>query len=191
MSARGGFFVRCGQSYNAAGAGSAHGCAWSNGTRRNTSRAHGIRDMVNQFDHLAERLRAVIVENRPFTHTIPLYDRDDAVFYVDPPYLGTTRSSLDAAGRRKSDYANDFTTEDDHLALAEVLHQVQGAVLLSGYHSELYDELYADWHTVEVDVQRPSSNRKGHTAAAATEVIWCSRPPSGQGTIFDHAEAAA
>jgi DNA adenine methylase len=65
---------------------------------------------------------------------------------------------------------------DDHRDLAEVLHRAAAAVLLSGYPSPLYDELYADWWRVEQRVQRPTSNQRGRTGAAGVEVVWSNRP---------------
>ena len=40
-------------------------------------------------------------------------------------------------------------TDDDHRALAAVLHQVQGKVALSGYRCTLMDELYGEWRCIE------------------------------------------
>lgn len=42
------------------------------------------------------------------------------------------------------DYAHELT-DDEHRDLAEVLNEVDGMVVLSGYRSALYDELYAGW----------------------------------------------
>jgi DNA adenine methylase len=124
---------------------------------------------------------AVIVENRSYEHLLELYDGDRHVFYVDPPYLGSTRSSLDPAKRRGRDYLHDLTTEDQHRELAAA-STLEAGVLLSGYHSPLYDELYGDWHTVEVTVQRPSGNRRGHSMPPAVEVVWSAvRPRAARG----------
>lgn len=185
------FFVRCSQSFNAAGAGKHHGCAWSNGMRRGSSQATTVRDVVDRLAFAAERLRAVVIDNRPAAQLIPSYDGDDVVIYADPPYLGGTRTSLGADKRRARDYAHDLTTEDEHRALAEHLQACQATVLLSGYHSPLYDELYGDWWTVEVSVQRPTTNRRGHTGTRAVEVLWANRPLDAQGSIFDLSAEAA
>jgi DNA adenine methylase len=52
-------------------------------------------------------------------------------------------------------------------------------VLLSGYPSPLYDELYADWWRVEHHTFRPTTSRLGNRAPA-TEVIWSNRPLASQ-----------
>ena len=62
-------------------------------------------------------------------------------------------------------YAHEMT-DDDHRALAGVLRDVAGMVVLSGYACPLYDdELYADWHRVE----RPAL---ADGALPRTEVLW-------------------
>lgn len=184
------FFIRCTQSMNAAGSGNAKRAGWSNGARRGSSRATTMRDVVDRLGDVAERLRAVVIENRSYETLLPVYDAPDVALYVDPPYLGSTRTSLD--GRRKQDYEHDLTTEDEHRRLAELLAATRAAVLLSGYPSPLYDELYADWHRIQIGTHRASANRRGSAGAAAVEVVWSNRPISVQTTLLERpAEAIA
>ena len=57
-------------------------------------------------------------------------------------------------------------SDDDHRALAAVLKQVKGMVVLSGYGCDLYDrELYPDWTRVEKDTYADSARKR-------TEVLW-------------------
>lgn len=67
-------------------------------------------------------------------------------------------------------------TDDDHRDLAACLMSVKGMVILSGYHSKLYDELYSDWYREErmtrADGARPRKemlwfNHAAHTALLA------------------------
>lgn len=178
------FFVRCTQAFNANGTTGGRSGSWSNGSRRGSSQAVSVRDVADRLHLVAERLRRVVVENRPAQHVISAYDSADAALYVDPPYLGTTRSSLDESKRRAADYRLDMPTADDHRELAEVLHACEGAVLLSGYPSPLYDDLYADWWRVEQRVQRPTSNQRGRTGAAGVEVVWSNRSLPTQEGLF-------
>lgn len=60
------------------------------------------------------------------------YDRPDALFYCDPPYIGT-----------ESYYRAPFTT-DDHVRLANVLHNIKGRFLLSYNDCPLVHDLYGD-----------------------------------------------
>jgi DNA adenine methylase len=56
-------------------------------------------------------------------------------------------------------------TEAEHIQLAEKLNQVKGAVLVSGYHSDLYNELYKGW-------VRREKNTYADGALPRTEVLW-------------------
>ncbi|MEV0294232.1 DNA adenine methylase [Nocardia sp. NPDC050710] len=79
----------------------------------------------------AERLSRVSLEARPAVEVIDAYGRHrDALLYVDPPYLGTTRDR---------NYRYEMTSETAHRDLAAVLHACRATVVLSGYASDLYD----------------------------------------------------
>lgn len=179
------FFVKASQSVNANGTFPGR-ASWATTVRQGSSKATTARRRVDAFMAVAERLRAVAVESRPAVEVVGRFDSPTTVFYVDPPYLGSTRTSLSVeSGRRRRDYAHDMTTEADHRELAAALHAVEGVVLLSGYASDLYAELYGDWARIAIDVQRSSSNRRGATSDIATEVIWSNRPIAQQLTVDD------
>jgi D12 class N6 adenine-specific DNA methyltransferase len=58
-------------------------------------------------------------------------------------------------------------------------------VLLSGYPSRLYEELYAgSWRTERL-VARPSTNVAGASGGPATECLWSNRPLAGQLPLLD------
>jgi DNA adenine methylase len=174
------FLVRCTQGHNAAGSGGRAG--WSNGIRRNQSQAGTVVNLVDRLPQVAERLRSVVIEHRDVVECITAYDADDALMYVDPPYLATTRAS-------RNDYRLDVADEAEHRRLAEVLRNVAGMVLLSGYPSPLYDELYGDWWRASVEVHRPSTNQRGQTGAArGVEVVWSNRPLCAEPSLFDDLE---
>jgi DNA adenine methylase len=183
------FFVRASQGFNAAGTGRWAG--WSNGMRTGGSStdAHGTANTVDQLHRYAQRLRRVAIEQRPATDIAVAYDAADAVLFVDPPYLASTRRGLDRS--RTKDYGVDTSTDQDHRDLAEVLHKVEATVLLCGYPSPLYDELYPDWWQARQTVTCPSSNRKGVAGTVADEVIWSNRPLGLQGSLFDDLDGAA
>lgn len=171
------FLVRCTQGHNAAGSGGRAG--WSNGIRRNQSQAATVVNLVDRLPQIAQRLRKVVVENRDVVDCITAYDGADTALYVDPPYLDTTRES-------GNDYRLDIAGEEEHRRLAKTLHDCAGTVLLSGYPSPLYEELYDDWWQASMEVTRPSSNKRGQSGAAlGVEVIWSNRPIGAQGSLFD------
>ena len=85
--------------------------------------------------------------------------------YADPPYLGSTRN--DANSR----YGVEMRTGAEHRALAAALADCCAAVVLSGYDSPLYAELYAGWHRYEIATM--TGNGRGEKAR--TEVLWSNR----------------
>lgn len=128
---------------------------------------------------VAERLMAVSLECLPALDVVTKYGREpDVLLYVDPPYLGGTRTS---AG-----YQHEMRSEAEHRELAEALHGCEAAVVLSGYDSPLYEDLYAGWwrHTVT------TSTCQGGAKSARTEVLWVNRPPR-EATLFDLDEEAS
>ena len=97
----------------------------------------------------AQRLRGVVIENAPALEVMARHDSPDTLHYVDPPYLGETRGHN---GRRRGGTYHVYKHEmaqADHEALAEALHGLEGMVVLSGYRSILYDNLFDDWDRVE------------------------------------------
>ena len=105
-----------------------------------------------------QRLSGVVIESIDAIEVIKKYDDPDALFYVDPPYLKECRQD---SGR---DYRYEMTTAE-HISLSMILHAVRGVVVLSGYPSPVYDELYADWRLVE---------HKAWTCHGSprTEILW-------------------
>ena len=142
---------------------------------------------VRRITAAAERLAGVTLECRPALDLIERYGREaDVLLYVDPPYLGSTRN---ARGRRRGDhwghYLHDMPGEDDHRALADALTAAAAAVVLSGYASPLYDELYAGWHRVEFAAFTGQGAHAGvgRSAFNRTEVLWSNRPLDRAGQL--------
>lgn len=113
----------------------------------------------DRIETFRKRLQGVIVENSRAEWILKKFDSPNTLHYIDPPYLLTTRG----ASRR---YRFDMT-EADHRALATVLHNLKGMVMLSGYPSDLYQELYRDWHLVTTTAFTESRERR-------TECLWLS-----------------
>ncbi|MFC9429296.1 DNA adenine methylase [Streptomyces sp. NPDC056987] len=122
----------------------------------------------------AERIMSVSLECLPALTMIGKYGgAKDVLLYVDPPYLGTTRSHRDR-------YGAEMRGEADHRELAAALADCRSAVVLSGYPSALYDELYAGWHRYET----ATSTGNAAAAQARTEVLWSNRVLGGQQDLF-------
>jgi DNA adenine methylase len=124
--------------------------------------------LANHTDDLPKfvnRLRRMHIENMDFARVIPEYDLPSTLFYCDPPYLHETRVDT-------GNYLNEMPVER-HVELLNLLKNVKGQVVLSGYASELYDNALKDWRRVTTthksSIQNSSSmNGRGDR----TEVLW-------------------
>lgn len=164
------FFVRVTQGFNKS-AGGPRSVGWSTSVQRNASNARSVGRLIERFELCARRLEGVAVENRPAVECIRRYGVAGALVYADPPYRADTRRGL---AKRTGDYPVEYNSEEDHRELAEALRATPSAVLLSGYASPLYNDLYGDWDRVEREVPAGSSTHAGATRRA-TEVIWSNR----------------
>lgn len=87
-------------------------------------------------DYLAtvkHRLNGVVIENLDFERLIRIYDRSDALFYLDPPYHGT-----------EWHYQAAFA-DADHQRLRDVLQGVKGKWVLSYNDDDYIRNLYKDY----------------------------------------------
>ena len=94
---------------------------------------------------LAERLKEVLIEQDDALVVLRRCDTPATVFYCAPPYVADTRST-----RWGSNGYRHEMSDENHRELAGLLRGLQGAVLVSGYESELYEELYRGWRKVVV-----------------------------------------
>jgi DNA adenine methylase len=115
----------------------------------------------------AARLANVSLECRPALEVIATYNHPGTLLYVDPPYLRETRSGLG--------YRHEMPDEADHRELAEILNATSASVVLSGYRSALYDELYDGWLVHEIG----ATTGQGSVWKDRTEVLWSNRAPQG------------
>lgn len=120
---------------------------------------------------IIERLRGVVIENRDALDIMKTHDCERALHYVDPPYPAETRD----AG---VDYRFEMNA-DQHRALAAVLRELKGAVVLSGYACDLYDrELYPDWRRHEREALADGARKR-------IEVVWMNEAASrDSGRLF-------
>lgn len=124
----------------------------------------------------AGRLMGVSLENRDAVEMIQDYGQEPSVcIYADPPYLGSTRAS---------NYRHEMLSDELHDQLAEALNNCKASVVLSGYASPLYEELFDGWHRMELKAPTALSGR-----AAENEVLW-SNVPLGAQQVFDFGSIA-
>lgn len=151
------FFVLVRQSFNAV---FRKGWSDTTGPKYRTSFPNAVERLA--FAH--ERLQTVTLENLDFRELIPKYDSPDTLFYIDPPYLASTRAV-------KTRYQHEMT-DFDHAELLKLIMEARGKIILSGYASPLYDLALPDWQRIEIILPRHAAQVGNHEKPHATEVIW-------------------
>jgi DNA adenine methylase len=160
---------------------------WSTSIKRGSNNARSVLNRIDRFAAAAQRLGTVTLESMDAVELVERYSVADGVIYADPPYLVSTRSTM--TRRPSGDYVHEFASEEDHRRLAEALRASSATVLLSGYHSTLYDELYAGWFRTERKVLRRASNGRSASQVHTVEVVWSNRPLDTQ-VAFDFDDAS-
>lgn len=158
------FFVGCRQSL----AGRMQGFASI--TRSRTRR--GMNEQVSAWLNAVEglpavhaRLKRVLILNRDALDVIRQQDGPRTLFYLDPPYLHETRAT-------NGEYGEHEMTRVQHLALLQTLGGIEGRLLLSGYHSDLYDKFAHDygWKCHEFKIDNKAAG--GKSKRQMVECVW-------------------
>ena len=129
----------------------------ANSNRSGTTPAHDWANFPKVLNFFIQRLSGVVLEERAAAEVILAHDSPTTLHYVDPPYLHSTRSSRKAYRHEMSD--------EDHRKLALLLREAQGKVIISGYPSDLYEEIYSGWRRVERASLADGARRR-------VEVLW-------------------
>lgn len=166
------WWVRCQQGFNQCATESSRS-SWATSSARGSNMATSQRRSLQRFMPAAARLAEVSIENDDACVFIERYAREQTVIYADPPYDPDSRTRGGA-----NDYEHEFSA-DDHRRLSETLHSTAALVVLSGYHSDLYDDLYGDWPRLERRMHKPASNHGDKDRRSAVEVLWSNRALNG------------
>jgi len=164
------YFVMCRMSFG----GSQHSWGFSSTiTRRGM--ASTCSKWLSMIDHLpafVERLQRIQIEHYDWRKILEIYDRDETLFYMDPPYVHSTRSH--------GGYEHEMS-DDDHRELVERVQSLKGMVALSGYENEIYN---MDWKVYSwdsyargaADTTRP----KKRARPKRTEMVWTNEALEGK-----------
>ena len=133
----------------------------SNTTRSYTTPATDWTGYPAALEGIIERLRGVVIENKDALKVMASQDTPDTLHYVDPPYVLSTRD--DKEYRHEMD-------DTQHRELGAFLRDLKGRVIVSGYESPLYDELFAGWVKREKDSVADQARRR-------KEVLWMNFHP--------------
>ena len=99
-----------------------------------------IRNKFPEFQPLHDRIKDVTFENQDWERMVRDFDQEDAVFYMDPPYLTAHRGT----------YKNEMSY-DEHRHMLDTIMEMKSLVAVSGFNNELYDSY--DWderHTWDI-----------------------------------------
>lgn len=114
----------------------------------------------------SQRLRQVVIENKPALKLIKsLQNRDGVLFYLDPPYLTETWNDLGgAAGFRH------IMSNDEHAALLDLIVNSKAKMMITSYENDLYSSKLKDWYCVKYY----SENMRHHPK---TDFLWMNFNP--------------
>lgn len=138
--------------------------------------SHGRRRMrldikADNLIAASKRLIPVQIENRDAFRLIRELDSETTLFYLDPPYVFSTRTTSKA-------YSHEMT-DGKHREFAELLYGLKGFVVLSGYPSAIYAELFESkgWIRIDKETQVLGGAKK-------TECLWLSPRTAKELKIF-------
>lgn len=157
------FFVQCRQSL--AGRMQSFAPLSKTRTRRGMNeQASAWLSSVEGLPIVHNRLKGVVILNRDAMDVIRTEDGKDTFFYIDAPYLGSTRTATDVYTHEMSDA--------QHAALLKQLAGIQGRFLLSGYRSEMYDEAATRCGWTRQDISVSNNAARGRRKRRMTECLW-------------------
>lgn len=157
------FFVRCRQSMS--GRMDSFAPLSKTRTRRGMNeQAAAWLTAIEGLSAVHERLKRVVVLCDDALKVIKSQDDPETFFYVDPPYVKSTRTAPKV-------YRHEMSL-DQHLELLSILSKIRGKFMLSGYRCSLYDDMAScnGWRRVDFDL--PNNAATGKTKRRMVESIW-------------------
>jgi len=111
---------------------------------------------------ICDRLQKVEVYSKDALELVEEHASNQMMLmYLDPPYLFKTRTA-------KSVYDCEMTDEE-HKNLADKVKKVEGCVVISGYDSPLYRQLYHNWRWLTKEV--PNNSGQGRIKQRRVECL--------------------
>jgi len=142
---------------------------WSLGKTNNP-----VPSWLSAIDRLPEcvnRFKQVQIENLGAIQCTEKYDGLKTMFYIDPPYMHSTRS--------ETRYNIDMDSYQHKMLLKRLLN-IKGFVLLSGYDNPSYNKALEEWGRVEIKTVSQATPNVGDNKGegvmkenhARVEVMW-------------------
>lgn len=164
------FFVLCRQSL--AGRMREFATITRNRTRRGMNeQASAWLTAVDGLPAVHERLRRVVILNQRAEQVIDGQDGPNTLFYLDPPYLHSTRKTT-------VEYGDYEMTEDQHRSLVSLIAQCSGKFLVSTYKNHIYDALVTEHGWNSVSFELPNNAAAGASKRRMHEYIYMNYKPA-------------
>lgn len=115
-----------------------------------SNKASNMGQWIGTFPMISERLARVIIENKDYNDIITSYDKEDTMFYLDPPYYGA-----------EDIYKKRFS-QSDHINLHDMLLNINGKFILSYNDNAHIRELYSGFNIIEIERQNNLSSNENN-----------------------------
>ena len=130
---------------------------------------------VDKLSLIHKRLSDVYIDNLDFRKLIANWDRPDTFFYLDPPYVVSSSKS--------GGYMFEMT-DKDHNDLIDILLNIKGKWLLSGYDNNIYNKRLSDFYRQDFNCLANSLRyRDKNNNPVRTETVWANYDLNEQGQI--------
>ncbi len=116
-----------------------------------------------------ERLKDAQIEHVPAVDCIRRFRSPEVLIYADPPYLLSTR--------KQRQYRVEMESEDQHEELLKALLAHPGRVMLSGYDSDMYNDMLQGWICLRHESKVECGGKR-------TECLWCNFDPQISSLFF-------
>lgn len=108
---------------------------------------------IEGLEAVHNRLKRVFIYQRDALNVIEQVDHVNTAIYCDPPYMHSTRTT-------KTEYGQFEMTDEDHIKLLEKLLVCKSKILLSGYESDLYNNILKGWNIHRFEIANSASGSK-------------------------------
>ena len=165
------FYVRASKAFGGYKGGGPRG--WARAVTGRNSKLHSFNNLDKLYE-FAKLVKNWQIESDTYQNLLDRYQGPTTLFYLDPPYL----VDVCAEGRGQS-YRYDLKSVDEHAELLEHVLKTEGYFVISGYESELYDDMLRGWGKVLLDgytVLRTQDDdgTYSNNVVDRTEAVWLS-----------------
>jgi DNA adenine methylase len=119
----------------------------------------------------ARLMRVLILPSQPAVEVIRKFDMEETLFYIDAPYVHSSRATT-------SEYGQYEMTDAEHVQLIEVLAKIRGKAMVSMYHHPIYDVLHLKYGWRHVEYELPNHAAGGKLKRRMVECLWMNYPSS-------------